>query len=128
MLKQCPFITNAIVIGDKRKFVSVLIVPNFASIENAAHKQGKEFSTPSQMISDPWVRDLLSNQIERLTSSLARYEKPKRFALIEKDFTFANGELTYTLKMKRRVIEERYQDLIAKLYAGVEEPRPQHLA
>jgi long-chain acyl-CoA synthetase len=128
MLKQCPFITNAIVIGDKRKFVSVLIVPNFASIENAAHKQGKEFSTPSQMISDPWVRDLLSNQIERLTSSLAQYEKPKRFALIEKDFTFANGELTYTLKMKRRVIEERYQDLIAKLYADVEEPRPQHLA
>jgi long-chain acyl-CoA synthetase len=128
MLKQCPFITNAMVIGDKRKFVSVLIIPNFASIENAAHKQGKEFSTPSQMISDPWVRDLLSNQIERLTSSLAQYEKPKRFALIEKDFTFANGELTYTLKMKRRVIEERYQDLIAKLYADVEEPRPQHLA
>ena len=128
MLKQSPFITNSIVVGDKRKFVSVLIVPSFAAIENEARKHGKEFSTPLQMLSDSWVRDLLSSEIERLTSSLAQYEKPKRFALIEKDFTFANGELTYTLKMKRRIIEERYQDLIAKLYADVEEPRPQHLA
>jgi long-chain acyl-CoA synthetase len=127
LLKQSAFITNAIVVGDKRKFVSVLIVPNFAAIENEARKQNKDFPTASQMISDPWVRDLLSREIERLTSSLAQYEKPKRFALIEKDFTFATGELTYTLKIKRRVIEDRYKDLIAKLYADVEEPRPQHL-
>ena len=80
------------------------------------------------MISDPWVRDLLSREIERLTASLAQYEKPKRFALIEQDFTFASGELTYTLKIKRRVIEDRYKDVIARLYADVEEPRPQHLA
>ena len=127
LLKQSPFITNAIVVGDKHKFVSVLIVPNFAAIENEARKQNKDFTAPSQMISDTWVRDLLSREIERLTSSLAQYEKPKRFALIEKDFTFASGELTYTLKIKRRVIEDHYKDLIAKLYADVEEPRPQHL-
>ena len=126
LLKQCRYISNAIVVGDKRKFVSVLIVPNFAAIENEARKQNKDFTAPSQMISDPWVRDLLSREIERLTVSLAQYEKPKRFALIEKDFTFASGELTYTLKIKRRVIEDRYKDLIAKLYADVEEPRPQH--
>jgi long-chain acyl-CoA synthetase len=127
LLKQSPFITNAIVVGDKRKFVSVLIVPNFAGIENEARKQNKDFAGPSQMIPDPWVRDLLSREIERLTSSLAQYEKPKRFALLEQDFTFASGELTYTLKIKRRVIEDHYKDLIAKLYADVEEPRPQHL-
>jgi long-chain acyl-CoA synthetase len=126
LLKQCPYISNAIVVGDKHKFVSVLIVPNFAAIENVARKQNKDFTAPSQMVSDPWVRDLLSREIERLTASLAQYEKPKRFALIEKDFTFASGELTYTLKIKRRVIEDRYKDLIAKLYADVEEPRPQH--
>ena len=128
LLKQSPFITNAIAVGDKRKFVAVLIVPNFVAIQNEARKHGKDFPGPSQMTSDPWVRDLLSHEIERLTASLAQYEKPKRFALLEQDFTFANGELTYTLKMKRRVIEGRYQDLIAKLYADVEEPRPQHLA
>jgi long-chain acyl-CoA synthetase len=71
---------------------------------------------------------LLSREIERLTAPLAQYEKPKRFALLEQDFTFANGELTYTLKLKRRVIEQRYQDVIARLYADVEEPRPQHSA
>ena len=127
-LKTSPFISNAIVIGDKRKFVSVLIVPNAVAIGADAQKQGREFATPSQMLADPWVRDLISNEIERLTASMAQYEKPKRFALLEQDFTYAGGELTYTLKMKRRIIEEHYQDVIARLYADVEEPRPQHLA
>jgi long-chain acyl-CoA synthetase len=128
MLKSCPYITNAIVVGDKRKFVSVLIVLNFTTIEAEAKRQGREFSTRAQMLVDPWVQDLISHEIERLTASLAQYEKPKRFALLEQDFTYASGELTYTLKMKRRVIEERYQDVIARLYADVEEPRPQHQA
>jgi long-chain acyl-CoA synthetase len=127
-LKTSPYITNAIVVGDTRKFVSVLIVPNFANIEAAARKAGQDFATPTQMTGDPWVRDLLSSEIERLTAPLAQYEKPKRFALLEQDFTYAGGELTYTMKMKRRVIEQRYQDVIARLYADVEEPRPHHLA
>jgi long-chain acyl-CoA synthetase len=127
-LKTSPYITNAIVVGDTRKFVSVLVVPNFANIEAAARKAGHDFATPTQMTGDPWVRDLLSSEIERLTAPLAQYEKPKRFALLEQDFTYAGGELTYTMKMKRRVIEQRYQDVIARLYADVEEPRPHHLA
>ncbi|MGA8554763.1 MAG: hypothetical protein WB630_10115, partial [Candidatus Acidiferrales bacterium] len=127
-LKTCPYIANAIVVGDKRKFVSVLIVLNFAAIEAEAKRQGREFAAPSQAVSDPWVRDLISREVERLTAPLAQYEKPKRFALLERDFSYANGELTYTLKMKRRVIEERYRDVIARLYADVEEPRPQHQA
>jgi long-chain acyl-CoA synthetase len=127
-LKTSPYITNAIVVGDTRKFVSVLIVPNFANIEAASRKAGHDFATPSQMTNDPWVHDLLSHEIERLTAPLAQYEKPKRFAILEQDFTYAGGELTYTMKMKRRVIEQRYQDVIARLYADVEEPRPQHLA
>ena len=128
MLKSSPYITNAIVVGDKRKFVSVLIVLNFATIEAEASRRSHEFATRSQMLTDVWVRDLITHEIERLTASLAQYEKPKRFALLEQDFTYASGELTYTLKMKRRVIEERYQDVIARLYADVEEPRPQHQA
>ena len=127
-LKTSPYITNAIVVGDTRKFVSVLIVPNFANIEAAGRKSGHDFATPTQMTGDPWVRDLLSSEIERLTAPLAQYEKPKRFALLEQDFTYAGGELTYTMKMKRRVIEQRYQDVISRLYADVEDPRPHHLA
>jgi long-chain acyl-CoA synthetase len=128
LLKTSPFITNAIVVGDRRKFVSVLIVPNFVTIESEAAKQGQECPMSAKMIGDPWVRDLITREIERLTAPLAQYEKPKRFALLEQDFTYASGELTYTMKMKRRVIEQRYQDVIARLYADVEEPRPQHSA
>jgi long-chain acyl-CoA synthetase len=128
LLKTSPFITNAIVVGDRRKFVSVLIVPNFVTIESEAAKQGQECPMSAKMIGDPWVRDLITREIERLTAPLAQYEKPKRFALLEQDFTYASGELTYTMKMKRRVIEQRYQDVIARLYADIEEPRPQHSA
>ena len=124
-LKTSPYILNAIVVGNQRKFCSVLVVLNGPVVQSEAKRQGHEFAAPSQMLTDPWVRDLLSAEIERLTANLAQYEKPKRFAVLEQDFTFASGELTYTLKMKRRVIEERYKDLIAKLYADVEDPRPQ---
>jgi long-chain acyl-CoA synthetase len=128
LLKTSRFFTNAMVIGDKRKFISVLIVPNFSAIEAEASKQGKILPAGALRLADPWVRDLISGEIERLTASLAQYEKPKRFALVEKDFTFDGGELTYTLKLKRRVIEHLYQDIIVRLYADVEEPRPHHLA
>ncbi|HTR46717.1 MAG TPA: long-chain fatty acid--CoA ligase [Verrucomicrobiae bacterium] len=127
MLKTSQFISSAMIVGDRRKFVSVLIVPDFAAIESSAEKAGHDLATPSQIASDPWVRDLLSREIERLTTSLAQYEKPKRFALLDQDFTYKNGELTYTLKMKRRVIEERYADVIDRMYADVEEPRPQRI-
>ncbi|HXW62281.1 MAG TPA: long-chain fatty acid--CoA ligase [Candidatus Acidoferrales bacterium] len=126
-LRTSPYILNAILVGERRKFVSALIVPDFRAIEVAARKAERELSTPSQIVSDPWVRDLLTGEIERLTRSLAQYEKPKRFALLEQDFSYQNGELTYTLKMKRRVIEQRYQDVIERLYADVEEPRPQRI-
>ncbi|HEX4002197.1 MAG TPA: long-chain fatty acid--CoA ligase [Candidatus Acidoferrales bacterium] len=124
-LKTSPYIANAMVVGDKRKFVSVLIVPNFATIASAARDAGRDAATPGQMLTDPWVRDLISHEIERLTPSLAQYEKPKRFALLEKDFTYGDGALTYTLKLKRRVIEDRYRDVIERMYADVEEPKPQ---
>ncbi len=127
LLKSSPFIANAIVVGDKRKFVAALVLPNFVAIEAEARRCGRDCPASAHLINDPFLRDLLSREIERVTSSLAQYEKPKRFALLEQEFTYANGELTYTMKMKRRVIEQRYQDVIARLYADVEEPRPHHL-
>ena len=128
LLKTSPLISNAMVVGDGRKFVSVLVVANFAGVEEEARKAGKEFATHAQMLADPWVRDLYSREIDRLLAPLAQYERPKRFALLEQDFTYANGEVTYTMKLKRRVIADRYADTIEKLYADVEEPRPQRTA
>ncbi|MGH9689107.1 MAG: AMP-dependent synthetase/ligase [Candidatus Acidiferrales bacterium] len=126
-LKTSPYISNAIVVGDRRKFVSVLIVPNFPAIGSAARKTGREFASPAQMSSDAWVRGLLTAEMERLTAALAQYEKPKRFAIVEQDFTYGSGQLTYTLKLKRRVIEEQYRDVIERIYADVEEPKPHAL-
>lgn len=124
-LKSSPFILNAIVVGDKRKFVSVLVVPNFATVEVKAREAGRTLSSPEEIARDPWVRELLGREVDRLCDAFAQFEKPKRFAVLPEDFTIANGQLTLTMKMKRRVIEQKYKDLIETLYAGVEEPRPQ---
>jgi long-chain acyl-CoA synthetase len=126
-LKTSPFILNAMVVGDRRKFPSVLIVPNADTIAAHAQANGRSDFSRDGVTSNPWVRELIEQELDRLMASFAQYERPKRFALIEKDFTYATGELTYTLKLKRRVIEERYKDAIAQLYADVEEPRPQAL-
>ncbi len=126
LLKASPLVSNVIVVGEKRKFISLLIVPNFAAVEAEGRKNRREFADVEQMVADAWVRELLEQEIQRLTSQLAQYEKPKRFAIVAQDFTFAGGQLTYTLKLKRRVIEQDYAEVIATLYADIEEPRPQY--
>jgi len=125
LLGASPLISNAMIVGDGRKFLCALIVPNFPAIEAEAHKHARVLTSHAQVVSDSWVRALLASEIERLTAGLAQYEKPKRFAILERDFSFSGGELTYTLKLRRGVIEQRYRDVIARLYADVEEPRPQ---
>jgi long-chain acyl-CoA synthetase len=68
-------------------------------------------------MSSPWVHDLIEGEIKRLTANLAQFETIKRFALLDREFTFDGGELTFTLKLKRRVVEQRYADVIERLYA-----------
>lgn len=123
-LKTSPYILNAAVVGDRRKFVAALIVPNFASVEAKAREIGLEFSSPTELAAHPWVHQLLTEEVQRLTADLAQYESIKRFAVLDRDFTFDGGELTYTLKLKRRIVEKQYGSVIEQLYADVEEPRP----
>jgi len=118
LLKTNPLILNAVLVGDRRKFIAALIVPNFANVEAAARQQGRSFASHEQLAADPWVHDLIGKDVERINSSLAQYETIKRFALLDHDFTFDGGQLTYTLKLKRRVIEERYAKIIDGLYSG----------
>ncbi len=117
-MKTKPLVLNAVLVGDKRKFIAALIVPNFANVEAAARQQGRTFASHEQLAADPWVHDLIGKDVERINSSLAQYETIKRFALLDHDFTFDGGQLTYTLKLKRRVIEERYAKIIDGLYSG----------
>ena len=123
-LRTCPFIANAMVVGDRRKFISALIVPNRTVIEAKARAEGIALDGKA-ICSDGWVRALIGGEMDRLTADLAQYERPKRFALIERDFTVDGGELTHALKLKRRVVLQKYGDAIAQLYADVEEPKPQ---
>ena len=123
-LKTSPYILNAMVVGDRRKFVTAVIVPNFESVAAKAADAGKKFASHAEMAADPWVRALIEVEVQRLTVHLAQYESIKRFALVPEDFTFLNGGLTYTMKLKRRVVEQQYRDVIDGLYADVAEPRP----
>jgi long-chain acyl-CoA synthetase len=117
MLKVNPLILNAVLVGDAHKFIAALIVPNFANVEAAARAQGRTFSSQEQIAGDPWVRDLIGREVAAVNSKLAQYETIKRFALLDHDLTFDGGQLTYTLKLKRRVIAERYAKIIEGLYA-----------
>ncbi|HWZ96449.1 MAG TPA: long-chain fatty acid--CoA ligase [Candidatus Dormibacteraeota bacterium] len=123
-LKTSPYILNAMVIGDKRKFIVALVVPNPTTVAAKIAEQGISFKNNSEMAAHPAVRSLLQAEIQRLTVHLAQYESIKRFAILPNDFTFDNGALTFTMKLKRRVVEEQFRDVIESLYADVAEPRP----
>src|SRR5467141_4525845 len=123
-LKTSPYILNAMVVGDKRKFIVALIVPNATTVAAKAADQGIKFASNAKMAAHPWVHALIDSEVKRLTVHLAQYETIKRFALLPEDFTFDNGSLTFTLKLKRRVVEQQYAAVIESLYADVAEPRP----
>jgi long-chain acyl-CoA synthetase len=117
LLKVSPLISNAVLVGDARRFIAALIVPNFANVEAAARAEGRTFASHEKIAADPWVHGLIDKEVSRINSGLAQYETIKKFALLDHDFTFDGGQLTYTLKLKRRVIAERYGQIIEGLYA-----------
>src|SRR5579864_6975917 len=123
MLKVNPLILNAVLVGDAHKFIAALIVPNFANVEAAARERGRTFASHALLAADPWVHELIGREVAQVNSKLAQYETIKRFALLDHDFTFDGGQLTYTLKLKRRVIAERYAQIIEGLYAETPQGR-----
>ncbi len=123
-LKNSPYILNAMVVGDQRKFIVALIVPNQVTVSAKLAEEGLSFTSHAEMAAHPRAYALIENEVARLTAHLAQYETIKRFALLPEDFTFDGGSLTFTMKLKRRVVEKQYHDLIAKMYADVTEPRP----
>lgn len=122
-LKTSPYVLNAMVLGDQRKFVVALLVINPVTVSSRLAEDGLEFGSAAEMAAHPRTYALLQAEIDRLTAHLAQYETIKRFALLPEDFTFDNGALTFTMKLKRRVVEHQYHELINKLYADAFEPR-----
>ena len=119
-LKLNPYIEIAAILGDRRKFAAVMISPNFARLEEWARMNGIGFSSPSELIANPKVQSLYEGIVEEQNQNLARFEKLKRVILVPDEFTPDNGALTPTLKLRRRVIEERYKKQIDDLYAQAE--------
>ena len=124
ILKTSPYILNAMVVGDQRKFVVALIVPNPVTVASRLAAEGMTFTSNAELVASPRAYSVIEQEVARLTARLATYETIKRFALLADDFTFDGGSLTFTMKLKRRVVENQYRDLIDKLYADVAEPRP----
>jgi long-chain acyl-CoA synthetase len=117
LLKTIPFVSTAVVIGDRKRFVSALIVPNFEKLENYARTAGIPFADRTELVRNESLVKFVKSQVDRATPGLAPYEKIKKIALLDRDFEIERDEITPSLKVKRNIIERRYHDLIESLYA-----------
>lgn len=116
LIKASRFVNQVVLVGNGRKFPAALIVPDWEQIHAYAALKGIDAQTPAEFCQHPRIIDLFERQIDQHTSELAKYEKVKRVALLKDEFTIDGGELTPTLKVKRRVIDEKYRDVIDRLY------------
>ncbi len=116
-MKTNKYVSQAVMIGDKRKYPIVLIVPNFDQLEKWAKRANILWADRSQLIAFPAVKAKIEREVEASLTGLARFEMPKKIALLEHDFSIERGELTPTQKVKRRVIDKQYKALIDSLYA-----------
>ncbi|OYV73132.1 MAG: hypothetical protein B7Z72_03170, partial [Gemmatimonadetes bacterium 21-71-4] len=106
--------------GDKRKFPIVLVVPNWEQLEKWAKYKNLLWTDRAQLLTMPAVQAKMEKEVFSRTNHLARYEQPKKVGLLEHDFSLERGELTPTLKVKRRVVDRAYKSVIDELYR--EEP------
>jgi long-chain acyl-CoA synthetase len=123
-IKGSRFVNQVVLIGNMRKFASALIVPDWEQLRSYAALKGINAKSKSDFIENPRILDLMQRQVDSLTQDLAQYEKVKRIALLENEFSIEDGELTPTLKVKRRIVDEKYKAVIDKLYEDAETERP----
>jgi long-chain acyl-CoA synthetase len=119
-LKLSPFVGTAVVVGDKRKFACALISPNFAMLADWARSNGVVFASPADLVANGQVQALYEKLVEGANQNLARFERLKRVILVADEFTPENGLLTPTMKLRRRIVEERYRRQIEELFAEAE--------
>lgn len=120
LIKTNKYVSQAVMIGDKRKFPVVLIVPNWDQLEKWAAGQSIVWTSRAELMAMPTINAKMEKEVKGQLTGLASYEMPKKVALLEHDFTVERGEMTPTLKVKRRVIDQSYRALIDGLYAGTD--------
>jgi long-chain acyl-CoA synthetase len=116
VLRLSPLVAEAVVLGDRRRYVTALIVPEFAALERRLEGLGRGPSGRSELVARADVVALYQEVVDALNRDLSPFERIKRVALLPSEFTVASGELTPTLKVRRKVIEERWRAQIDELY------------
>ena len=116
-LKTHQLVEQAVLIGDRRPYCALLIVPEFRALEAWAGKQGIEWESPGELTSHAAVVRHVQTEVFQMLTDLASFEMPKKIVLLEEEFTVENGFLTPTLKVKRRVVRDRLADVIDGLYS-----------
>jgi len=119
-VKTNKYVAQAVMLGDKRKFPSMLIVPNFDQLEKWAMKRNIIWTDRAQLLRMPTIQAKMEQEVNKELAGAAHFEVPKKIGLIEHDFSIEKGELTPTLKVKRRAIDKTYKALIDSLYDEAE--------
>jgi len=117
LLKTSQYVSTPVLIGDKRRFLSALIVPNFEALMRDAKKAGASVDSNEELVKHPKAIEIIQKEIDHFNDNLDRQEKIRRFKLLPNDFTIEGGEITPSLKVKRRVVDEKYKAAIDEMYA-----------
>jgi long-chain acyl-CoA synthetase len=124
LLKLNKFVSNAVLLGDRRKFPLALLVPNFDRLESWAREAGLQWESREELASLPEVEAQMAAEARKNLRDLAQFEVPKRFLVLPRDFSIEAGELTPKLSVRRRVVEEHYAPRIEAAYAEAESHGP----
>ncbi|MFL5622164.1 MAG: AMP-binding protein, partial [Gemmatimonadaceae bacterium] len=119
-VKTNKYVAQAVMLGDKRKFPSMLIVPNFDQLEKWAMKRNIIWTDRAQLLRMPTIQAKIEKEVNKELVAAAHFEIPKKIGLLEHDFSIERGELTPTQKVKRRAIDKHYKTLIDSLYEDAE--------
>jgi long-chain acyl-CoA synthetase len=123
IVRTSKWVLNAVMLGDRRAYPIMLVVPNVALLREWARRHAYDFVDDDALLARPETHEKVEREVKRMLRDLARYEVPKRFVLVKEDFSIEAGELTPTLKVRRRIVEQRYHDRIEAAY--LEGPVPQ---
>ena len=113
------YIEQFVLVGDRRMYCSALIVPDFGSLQEYADTHGIKYSSNEELVESPEITRLINQDIDALQKDLANFERVRRFTLLKKPFSIEEGELTPSLKVRRKVVEEKYAGVIQGMYEGM---------
>ncbi|KPK41135.1 MAG: hypothetical protein AMJ78_06325 [Omnitrophica WOR_2 bacterium SM23_29] len=116
LLKSDSYIQEVVLYGDRKPYVTALIVPNFDALKGLALRQGIPYITIEELVRHPRVCEFIANRMEEKQKDLPRYEKIKKFTLLDRNLTIESGEITPTLKVKRKKVCEKYKEVFDKMY------------